>query len=417
MEEKELKELLEGVSKKNGESIKEAVKTEIAAACDGLMKASELSAKLEAMGLKDGVIKTLTDAVEKQGIEMRKLFAGEAAPEKSLEQQIQANKQAIEDIAKGSGKTVSIKIGGNTNKTLVQRSGVSGSTMAMRLPDVGQLPYLGAQMTNLFRHAQVSPSSNGVIRYIDQNSITRAAATVSEGAQKPESVISWIERTLNIQKIADSIPVTKEAFADVYFIQSEIERLLNVNLALKEDSQLWNGDGNDPNLKGVYTSAGTFSVSSWLSGGGFQVGTGNIYDLLACIKTSIMDNAQSKYNPNYAVMNPKDVLKMKLTKDSFGRYLLPPFMTADGQNVDGMQIIESSQVTANTMVVGDFRYGTIYDLEGVTIDMGYVNDQFIKNTFTILAEKREALLIRNVDVTGFNKVTDIAAALAALTHS
>jgi len=47
--------------------------------------------------------------------------------------------------------------------------------------------------------------------------------------------------------------------------------------------------------------------------------------------------------------------------------------------VEGIRIVESSQVTPNTMLVGDFRYGTIYDLEDVVIEMGWINDQFIKN--------------------------------------
>lgn len=414
MDEKELKILMDEISKKNGESIKSAVKTEMEAACAGLMKSSELASKFEAMGLTEKTIKSLTDAVEKQGLELQKVLGGKQTEVKSLEEQIHEKKEAIQKIGSGGA---GVKIQLPVNKTQVARSSVSGSTMAMRLVEVGQLPYLGAVMTNLFRHAPVSASSNGVIRYFDQNAITRNAASVAEGATKPESAITWIERTLTLEKIADSIPVSKEAWQDVYFIQSEIDRLLNVNLALKEDALLWSGDGVTPNIKGVYTSAPTFSASTWVSGGGFQPATANIYDLIEILRTAIVDNAQSKYNPNYVILNPSDTLGMKLTKDSQGRYLLPPFISADGKVVGGMTVIESSQVTKNTMLVGDFNYGTIYDLEGVTIEMGFVNDQFIKNAMTMLAEKREGLLIRTVDTTGFLKVTSISAALTTLTHS
>jgi hypothetical protein len=81
---------------------------------------------------------------------------------------------------------------------------------------------------------------------------------------------------------------------------------------------------------------------------------------------------------------------------------------------EGIRIVESSQVAPNTMVVGDFRFGTIYDLEDVTVEMGWINDQFIKNALTILAEQRLALLIRTVDEPAFRKVTDIATALGEL---
>ena len=48
------------------------------------------------------------------------------------------------------------------------------------------------------------------------------------------------------------------------------------------------------------------------------------------------------------------------------------------------------------------------NVEDVTIEMGWINDQFIKNAMTILAEQRLALLIRTVDETAFRKVLNIS---------
>ena len=59
--------------------------------------------------------------------------------------------------------------------------------MAMRLPDVGQLSYPEPVISTLFRHAHVGPSSNGMIRYYNEQAVTRGAASVAEGALKPES--------------------------------------------------------------------------------------------------------------------------------------------------------------------------------------------------------------------------------------
>jgi HK97 family phage major capsid protein len=404
MDEKELKQLMDGIATKNGEAIKQAVKTEVEAATAGLMKSAELAAKLEAMGLKENSIKELVEAVEKQGVEINKMLNPTNGPKKGLDELIAEKAADIVKIAKGQLSKISLVI----PKTEVTRASVGSSTMAMRLAEIGQLPYLGTVMSGLFRHAQVGPSSNGVIRYYDQNSITRNAASVAESGVKPESAISWIERTLLIEKIADSIPVTKEAFADVAFIQSEIRRLLEINLALKEDDLLYDGDGITPNLKGVFTSAGEFVTTPYDD----SINFANLFDLAAAVATDISNNRQSKYKADTALLNPIDTLKLKTIKDADGRYLMPPWATE--VNIGGLRVVESSQVTANTMVVGDFRFGTIYDLEGVTIEMGLINDQFIQNAFTILAEKREGLLIRTVDETAFRKVSNITTALAAL---
>jgi len=399
MDEKELKALMDGIAQKNGEAIKTAVKTEMEVATAGLMKSAELASKFEAMGLKEDSIKALTDAVEKQGIELNKMLNGTAGPKKGLEEMIAEKAADIVKIATG-GPNVKMNI---SNKTLVQRSAVGSSTMAMRLAEIGQLPYLGTEMSDLFRNVQVSPSSNGVLRYYDQATVTRGAASVAEAAQKPESVITWAERTLLIEKIADSIPVTKEAWNDVGFIQGELRRLLEINLALKKDDLLYDGDGVTPNIKGVYTSAGAFTTTPYDD----SVSGANLFDLMSVLAVDIANNRQSKYKMDTVIVNPINMLGLRLAKDTQGRYLF------EGK-VLPWNIVESSQVTANTLVAGDFRYGTIYDLEDVVIEMGWINDQFIKNTFTILAEQRLGLLIRTVDETAFRKVTDIAAALGAI---
>lgn len=400
MDEKELQKLMDGIATKNGEAIKAAVKTEFEAATAGLMKSAELASKLEAIGLKDGVIKTLTDAVEKQGLEINKMLNGTAGPKKGLDEIIAEKAKDIVKLGEGKG---SLKFSVPVNKTEVTRASVGSTTMAMRLAEIGQLPYMGTEISDLFRHVPVSPSSNGVIRYYDEATVTRNAAAVAESAVKPESGITWAERTLLIEKIADSIPVTKEAWNDVGFIKGELDRLLKVNLALKKDEYLWDGSGVTPIIKGVYTSAGTLTTTPYDD----SIERANIFDLMSVMATDIANSRQSKYKADTVLVNPLNMLGMRLAKDGQGRYLF--------QGVPlPWNVVESSQVDANTMLVGDFRYGTIYDLEDVVVEMGWINDQFIQNAFTILAEQRLGLLIRTVDETAFRKVTDIATALAAL---
>ena len=107
--------------------------------------------------------------------------------------------------------------------------------------------------------------------------------------------------------------------------------------------------------------------------------------------------------------------KMKLKKDVNNNYIIAPFASANGQMVSGITVIESNVVTANTFVLGDSRFGKIYELStGYEVEIGYVNDQFTKDLMTMKASKREGLLIRTADEGGFLKCTDINAALITL---
>lgn len=409
----EIQKELEKLFASAGVKTKEAIKTEIADVLAKVITIDKFEERMKAISVDPKVIEKLQEAIEKQGLELTTFLEGKKNDEQTLTSVLQANKEKLQAIAK-NGREAAFKIilpASVARKTLVERSAVGSSTQAMRLTEIGQLDYVNAVIKSLFRTVQISPDSNGVIRYVDESTATRNADVKAEAAEAPESVQAWTERTLNLYKIMDSIPVTMEAFRDVNFIEGEINRLLNINMTLKEDDQLYDGSGVAPNLKGLYTSA---TAMAFGSGSFYQVVDGaNVYDLIAAVRVAIM-NGNKKYNPNVVLMNPVDIFKYKVLKGTDGHYLLPPFVGPNGETIMGMRVVESAQVTANTLAVIDSKYGTIYEDGGIELEMGYVDDQFTKDTMTIKARKRTALLIRTVDEGGFAKVTDIAAAIANL---
>lgn len=412
--EDQVKALNDLFSKAGGEN-KAAIKTEVEALTKGFMTTSVFEEKMNAIGLSEKTIKELTEAVSKQGEELRKMFDGKNGKddEKSIADMVKEKAEDIRQIGKVQGKQVNLTI--PTNK-IVTRAGLTNSTLGMMLPGVGQIPYKSSVLRPLFQHGNIGPNSGGVIRYVDQNVITRSAAFVAEGATKPQSEITWIQRSLNVEKIADSVVVTKEAWEDIDFIESELRRLLEINLNLAEDTALYSGNGTTPNISGIYTYAPTFDAAAYAADGTMpKFESANLYDLIAVLRAVIMLNKGAAYNPRIVLMNPMDILRYKLLKDAEGRYLLPPFINADGTVIDGVRVVESAQVVANTLVIGDFDYAWLYDYGGTEVSMGWVNDQFIKNTFTILAERRLALLVRNAHLDAFRKVTSISAALTAIT--
>jgi hypothetical protein len=104
----------------------------------------------------------------------------------------------------------------------------------------------------------------------------------------------------------------------------------------------------------------------------------------------------------------------KLKKDGENNYILPPFVSSDGRNVDGMTVIEANIAPANSIIVCDKRFGRIYEKAGVELSKGYSGTQFVEDEMTLKARKRLAFLIREADKGGFRKVTNITTALATL---
>lgn len=262
-------------------------------------------------------------------------------------------------------------------------------------------------MYNLFPKVTVGPESNGTIRYIDQTTATRSAAAVAENSAFPESTLVWTEYTLTLEKIGDTIPISEEAVKDTARLAGEVEKFLQLNIDLKVNTDLTVGSGTTPSIKGLYTYAPTYTAAaSGITGA-------STYDLLVKMKEAIVASYGGKYQPNFAVMSTAEINKMKLKKDTNQNYVQPPF--ANGvMVVDGMVIIENNDMAANTVVVGDSRFGTIYELEGYSVSVGYSGTQFVNDMMTLKARKRLALLIRTADQTGFIKCTSISAALTTL---
>lgn len=256
---------------------------------------------------------------------------------------------------------------------------------------------------------RILTTDNMYIAWAEQkNADPGVAGTVAEGATKPQTDFDIVEATAKVEKIAVWIKVSKEALADIKFLQGEINTELRELVALKLDEQILSGDGISPNLKGILTVAPTFAAVSTLA---LLVPTPNRFDVLMAAVAQI---AAANFQANAVVVNPADYYAMQLTKDANGNYIMPPFSSADGMTVAGLRIVANNGVTVGTFLVGDFKKATLAIREDVNIQVGYVNDDFIKNLVTILAEMRAVLYVKSNWLNAFVKGS-FSSAITALT--
>ena len=179
----------------------------------------------------------------------------------------------------------------------------------------------------------------------------------------------------------------------------------------RRDIDYISGDGNAPNIKGIYTYATAFNSGAYT---GFKPVAANLYDLVVIMATEIMKN--TSYMVDFVILNPADTLKLKLAKDLDGQYLKPFIL--NGNQIDNIRIIESASQTINTLTIGDSQMATRYYGEDLTIDVGYdLTGDFSKRIVTILGNMEELLLVRNCEADAFLKSTDIEADVLNITGS
>jgi hypothetical protein len=391
---------------------------------DALKFAQNLNETLK--DIPDGITKTELDAA----IEAFKVANPAPTPEisKAAFDDLAETVNQLKEADKGADKHIpldkaieaqmtEIKAAGANRKThefVVKadtlRASVVGNQAALDLMEIGQLATRKLTMYDIFTKVPVGKDQNGVVRYTDWDEATkvRSAAAVSEGATFPESTAKWATYTLELKKVGDTVPVSEELLYDAPRFAAELKSFLETNVAVVIDTALVDGPGTTNTILGIKAQIPNYAAAA------AGITDANIYDLIVKVRESITNTGGSKYNPNVALMNIADINKMKLKKDANNNYVMPPFVTRDGNLVDGMLILECNAFTANTMAVGDSRYGKIYEEPGTYVATGYDGSDWSNDMQTMKARKRLNLLIRTVDQTGWKEVTSISAALVTL---
>ena len=334
----------------------------------------------------------------------------------ALEKKTASIKTAIEEIAQKGKASFSLE-----QKAVTSASVVDGTDQYFYgLDGVGKQPVRQLVMENLFSSVNVGPNSGGTIRYTDQDGLTRGANNVANCSLFPASDITWKTTTDSVKKIADSIPVCKDAMEDFGFIESEVNTFILENLRLKLDQQLLLGGGSGLELNSVDSYAQTWGVGvgSPIEGMAASIPFPTTYDVLASAICQIVNSGQANrgyYNPNAIVMNPTDVCQMKLEKDADGNYLLPLYFSADGMSIDGVTVYSTPLVPQNTAYVFDSTKGTIYTEREIQIEMADEHGtDFLEDFIRIKGSMRKQLIVRTVNTNAFLKIEDIAAAKTAL---
>jgi hypothetical protein len=349
----------------------------------------------------------LQTILKEQGKAILSMNKGEGSTLSDVRSTLEQNKEALKLIASGADKA----------KNIVFTVKAAGN-MAISTNTTGQIPQaereaginaIRVRRPRLMDYITIGSIGSKTKEWVYQANKDGAAGVTAEGAIKNQIDFDLLVGSEKVEKITAYIVATDEMLEDIDQMQTAIETELTVEINKVLESQVFGGSGTTPNLNGISTVAPSFAAGTFAG----TIDNPNVVDVLAVAQNQIELAEQDA--PTAIFMNPSDVTSLLVEKVSSTdkRYIERLQMIAGTLSFDGTPIVKTTLVTAGEFLMGDFTKARLDFKKGLTIEIGYNADNFVKNFKTIRGELRAVCSVKHNDRTAFVKGV-FATAKAAL---
>lgn len=234
-----------------------------------------------------------------------------------------------------------------------------------------------------------APMDTGAFDYLQETgSLDTGPAETADLAVKPSAVPTLVNATVTARTIPAWTRLSKPQIQDVPALQTTVETRLLYMVQRRLENQILAGAGDGNNLLGIVHTTGIGAPASVAN-----VDTTNSDLVLNALGSVLSAEAE----PNAAVLNPTDAIRMFKTKaassglrlDSQGAFSDLP------QTIWGLPLILSTAVAAGNALVGDFAQGgTVFIRQGLTTLVSDADgNDFTENAVKVLVEMRAGLAI------------------------
>ncbi|MDQ3541814.1 MAG: phage major capsid protein, partial [Chloroflexota bacterium] len=186
---------------------------------------------------------------------------------------------------------------------------------------------------------------------------------------------------------------------DAAQMQTYVEQRLLDGLRLRESDQLLNGSGTGANMNGLLNTTGvqnldnTATTGYWATNPVNDNGTDNEnYNRLLRAKRLIRTVGRAV--ASFIALNPADLEGFLNRTDAQRQYFGGgPFAGTNIPTMWGLRVVEDENLAAGMALVGDGRMAAVWDRMQAQILIDTIDDQFVRNMLTILAEERLGLTV------------------------
>jgi HK97 family phage major capsid protein len=244
------------------------------------------------------------------------------------------------------------------------------------------------------------PTTNQIIDFVKVNSPMGIGSPQTEASDKALNAVTFSAVSEKVRTLATWIPASRQVLDDMDELYNFLTTGLPYYVNLDEEIEMLTGDGTGQHLHGLINQATAFTTSLLSNAAGW-----NRIDVVGRVIQQIM-NAK-EIPPTFIVLNPTDFWNIRLTKDSYGRYIMgdpqqPVNVNVGGVirnagNLFGLVPVATTNIASGTFLVGngDPAAVEIRDRMGMQVEIATQHaDFFAKNLVAIRAEKRVALVVK-----------------------
>ena len=294
----------------------------------------------------------------------------------------------IKALADGRSRSAVVKMSGSldvmTKSTIVGDVAGAGEVLfdipAQRAPGMANDPRPRLSLLDVLPRLRVTSNT---FEFMRLNGYANGADyQVTEGDLKAEASLPTDIATANIATIAAWIGASKQVVADAPALQQFVRNLLSYGVRRKLETEVIAGVGGAGKISGL-TDTGNFTAFTAAAGASLADSVGKAQSSLQA----------AGWNPNVVVVNPADWDVARQSKGTDGHYTAGSWRDPAPPAIWGLPVVTNAGITAGNMLVMDTSQVLLLDRQEVTVELGYAEDDFIRNKLRILAELRAGLAV------------------------
>jgi HK97 family phage major capsid protein len=344
----------------------------IKASIEELKSANDVTAIKEAITNVETQIEALKQA-SNEPVKVVKSFR------EALMSAFEAKAEDINNAINNKGANVDIQVKAAVNVT--EATTILGSDSAshwLLTSFTGVISAVRSRVSRYLGLVSVGTINNRVAMWVEEYNEQGTPIFIGEGVGKTKVSVQYKEKEAKVQKIAVYCKVSTEMLRDLPQLVSYLQANLLRRIEVATVTELFSGDGTMLN--------GLLPYASAFTGGGITTSHPSSFDVFRALALQV----QKAFGTASAVfVNPDILAAMDMEKSADGIYLIPPFKSADGTQVAGMQLIPELALIGSgfDFVGGDLSVVNVRFREGLSINIGEDGNDFTNNMRTILAEQ------------------------------